>query len=296
MFLSGREDAATRKAVRDKLFLRPDIASKWAGRDPLASAFALKGEVFRQVKGRRTLKVRIGDDDFFVKLHEGVGWAEIFKNWLQFKHPVVGADNEFVACRGLQAAGIPAPVPAAYGCGPGNMARRASFILCEALHNFETLEDVGLAWTTHPPNGITRLRLLEAVARFAGQFHHAGFIHRDFYICHLLISRDDLQRVAGPQPLAGVPLAVLDLHRARRFNVVPARWLKRDLAALLFSTLDLGYSVRDWLRFVRVYSGRPLREEMQLNGRLWRSVYKRAMALYKKGLRKGLVTGAFLEI
>ena len=32
---------------------------------------------------------------------------------------------------------------------------------------------------------------------------------------------------------------------------LPQRWRLRDLAALLFSTLDLGYSRRDWLRFVR---------------------------------------------
>ena len=71
------------------------------------------------------------------------------------------------------------------------------------------------------------------------------------------------------------------------------RWLKRDLAALLYSTLDLGYSSRDWLRFVALYSDRPLREELEQNIAFWRSVVLRAEKLYRQGQRKGLVKGLY---
>ena len=88
-------------------------------------------------------------------------------------------------------------------------------------------------------------------------------------------------------------LGVLDLHRARRFVEIPRRWLLRDLAALLFSTLDLGYTRRDWLRFVRIYSGEPLRKSFSSRLDFWEKVLRRAERLYAEGVRKGTVKGKY---
>ncbi len=294
--MPGAEAETTRRALRQGAYLREDIARAWAGLDPLETAFALQGEVYRDVPGRRTLQVGIGASTYFVKLHYGVGWGEIVKNWLQFKIPVVGAENEFAACRGLQQAGISAPVAAAYGRGPGSPAARNSYVLCDELRDHTSLEDVTDPWPLQPPHKLERLRLLTAVALFARRFHAAGYIHRDFYLCHLLAPAALLRAAAADQPVRASelpPLAVLDLHRARRFDDIPDRWLKRDLAGLLFSALDLGYSQADWLRFIRIYSGRPLRQELQSRGAFWRSVYRRARGLYVKGQRKGLVKGLY---
>lgn len=269
-------------------FLRADVAQAWSDRDPLTAAFALQGEVFRDVPGRRTLRVEIAGKVYFVKLHYGVGWPEIVKNWLLLKRPVIGAENEYLACRDLAEAGIAAPVPAAYAQGPGSMAARRSFVLCDALGGFTSLEDVTDAWPQTPPSPILRRRMLYAVARFAKRFHDHGFIHRDFYICHLLA--DDAALAQGR-----FQLAVLDLHRARRFTDIPQRWRKRDLAALLFSTLDLGYSQRDWLRFVRLYTGLPLKQALAEQAPLWRAVRRRAEKLYSEGLRKGTVKGVYRQ-
>ena len=267
-------------------YLRADIEHAWSDQEPLRAAFDLQGEVFRDVPGRRTLRVEIADKAYFVKLHYGVGWPEIVKNWLQFKRPVIGAENEFHACRGLAEAGIAAPVPAAFAQGPGSIAARRSFVLCDALNGFTSLEDVTDAWPEAPPSSILRHRMLYAVARFAKSFHDHGFIHRDFYICHLLA--DDAALAQGQ-----VSLAVLDLHRARRFAKIPQRWRKRDLAALLFSSLDLGYSQRDWLRFVRLYTGLPIKQALTEHAPLWRAVQRRAEKLYSEGLRKGTVKGVY---
>ena len=87
-------------------FLREDVAGAWTGRDPLEVAFALEGEVFRDVPGRRTLRVEINGRSYFVKLHYGVGWGEVFKNWLQLKTPIIGAENEYEACTALADVGI----------------------------------------------------------------------------------------------------------------------------------------------------------------------------------------------
>lgn len=267
-------------------FLRDDIAQLWQPDEALQRAFALQGEVYRDVPGRRTLRVELGGKAYFVKLHYGVGWSEVVKNWLQFKWPVVGAENEFVACQGLAAAGITAPVPAAYYCSSGNMATRRSFVLCDELQGYTSLEDVTDPWPDSPPTPLQRHRLLYAVASFAHSFHQQGFIHRDFYICHLLAN--DAALAEGR-----VALAVLDLHRARRFGQVPERWLKRDLAALLFSTLDLGFTRRDWLRFIRLYTGLPLRQVLAQQGPFWQGVIVRAEKLYREGLRKGTVKGLY---
>jgi hypothetical protein len=44
---------------------------------------------------------------------------------------------------------------------------------------------------------------------------------------------------------------------------------------------------------VRVYTGRPLREVFREDGEFWRSVYRRALRLYRKGERKSLNRGNF---
>ncbi len=267
-------------------WLREDVEQAWQGEDALAAAFAMTGETFRDVPGRRTLRVLLGGKVYFLKLHFGVGWRELLKNWLVGKIPVVGAENEFQACRQLAELGIAAPVPAAYAASSDFVTRRRSFVLCDELAGYTSLEDVTDLWLETPPEALDRHRLLYAVARFARRFHGAGFIHRDFYICHLL--SEDAARRGGTYALA-----VLDLHRARRFPRIPGRWLKRDLAALLYSTLDLGFSHRDWLRFLRLYTGKPLRALTAQERAFWHGVVRRAEALYRQGLRKGLVRNRY---
>lgn len=264
------------------VYLREDIADAWQGTHPLQAAFALQGEVFREAPGRRTMRVHIGEQAYFVKLHYGVGWGEIVKNWLQFKRPIIGAENEYLALTGLAEAGIPAPRPAAFAMSGGSPASRRSFVLSDPLEGYISLEDVVDSWLESPPDLSVRRATLRAVARFAGEFHRQGFIHRDFYVCHILAKDVTV-------PTQHMQLAVLDLHRARRFARIPQRWLKRDLAALLFSVLDLNLTRREWLRFVREYSGRSLHAELGENRALWQAVHKRAWRLYREGLRKGIV-------
>lgn len=264
-------------------FLRADLRGVLEEDSMLEVAAGLEGEVFRQVAGRCTKRVLLDSRWFFIKYHEGVGLAEIFKSWLSFKRPVIGARNEFEACRYLQQIGIDAPRVAAYAESGESAARRRSFVMCDELAGYEDLECVTNRWLDVAPDGREMRALVMQVAEFSRRFHAAGCVHRDFYLCHLQRRCDD--------PLAA--LAVLDLHRALRFDTLPWRWRKRDLAALLYSALDLPLERRAWLRFVRVYSGRRLSEEFAENGRRWEQVYRRARALYRKGDRKGLTRGNF---
>ncbi|MEQ8858385.1 MAG: lipopolysaccharide core heptose(I) kinase RfaP [Pseudomonadales bacterium] len=269
-----------------RLYLRDDIARAWRGSDPFERAAGLEGDVYRAVANRRTLRFEIDGRAYFAKIHRGAGLGEILKNLLTLRLPVVGARNEFLACRHLAAAGVAAPTVAAFGERGWNPARRFSFVVCDALEGRESLEDLGARWSDVPPGGLERRRLVMAVARFARAFHGAGVVHRDFYVCHLLVDRAAL---AGGR----VDLAVIDLHRAQVRQRIPRRWLLRDLAALLYSVLDLPLGERDWLRFVRAYRNRPLPEVMRAEGDFWRDVRRRADALYRKGARKGLVQGRY---
>lgn len=265
-----------------EVFLRDDVAPYFPG-DPVAAAWRMNGEVVRDVAVRQTLRIELGGRTFYLKRHRGVGIGEIVKNWLVGKRAVVGARNEFEACRHLAGVGLTAPTVAAFGEGAGAASSRSSFVLCDALIGYEDLETVTLEWLEVPPDPFVRRRLVIRIAEFARRFHAAGVVHRDFYLCHLLRHRDPCR----PE------LAVLDLHRALIFRELPGSWRRRDLAALLFSSLDLPVSRLSWLRFVRVYTGRPLREVFAEEGRFWESVYQRALKLYEKGKRKGLSRGLF---
>jgi heptose I phosphotransferase len=267
-----------------RTYLRDDLARAWSDGDLFERVASLDGEVYRAVADRRTLRIEVDGRGYFAKIHRGAGWSEIVKNLVTGRLPVIGAGNEYAACRHLERSGVAAPTVAAFGERGWNPARRFSFVVCDALEDRIDLETLSADWVRSPPDGLTRRRLVMAVATFVRALHAAGVVHRDLYICHLLADRQALQQ-------GRVQLAVLDLHRAQIHGAIPRRWLRRDLAALLFSVLDLPVSRREWLRFVRVYRGRPLPDVWREEGPFWNRVYRRALALYRKGRRKGLVTG-----
>ena len=62
---------------------------------------AVSGNIYRSKEGRKTLRLERGGRSFFLKLHTGVGWAEIFKNLLQGRLPVVGPRTSTGRCRRL---------------------------------------------------------------------------------------------------------------------------------------------------------------------------------------------------
>ena len=72
-----------------KLILAEPFKSLWAGRDPFAEVEGLQGEVYRELEARRTLRTEVDGNGFFVKIHRGIGWGEIFKNLLTAKLPVL---------------------------------------------------------------------------------------------------------------------------------------------------------------------------------------------------------------
>ncbi|MFK7914946.1 MAG: lipopolysaccharide core heptose(I) kinase RfaP [Pseudomonadales bacterium] len=253
------------------LYLRPDVADFLAGADPFKVLPAQPGDTYRSVAQRQTRRVVLGERAYFLKHHQGVGWGEIAKNLSTLRWPVVSARNEFEACQALAAAGMRAPVVAAFGERNANPAARESFVLTDEITGHTTLEDLAAGPPLLP---LQQRRLVTAVADFTRRFHDLGMIHRDYYICHLWLEDGTLDS----QPT----LTVIDLHRARRFDRIPTRWLVRDLAALLFSVMHLPLAPASWLRFVRLYRQQPLAVTFASEAPLWRAVYERAQKLYAK--------------
>lgn len=263
------------------LELREPFASLWAGQDPFVAVEALQGQVYRELDGRRTLRTEVAGRGYFVKIHRGIGWGEIAKNLLQAKQPVLGARQEWQAIERLHQVGVPTMTAVAFGERGANPATQHSFIITEELAPTVSLEDFSLDWVRQPPEPGLKRALIAEVARMTGAMHRAGVNHRDCYICHFLLD------TAQPVTVANLRLWLIDLHRAQCRTQVPRRWRDKDLAGLYFSALGIGLTRRDFLRFLRGYFQRPLREVLRDEAPLLARLERKAAALLERKERYG---------
>jgi heptose I phosphotransferase len=238
---------------RARIWVRPDLSETFAGLG-FADFLALGEHEVRvgQHGARRTAWFVRGGRRFFVKVHGGAGWGEIWKCWLQLKRPVVDARVEARALQRLAELAIPAPALAAYGTQGADPARRRSFVVTESLEASEDLAE----WLRHqgprlaPP---LRARIARALGALAGRLHAARLGHQDLYLAHFRIR---------PGADGAFELFVIDLHRALPALPFARGWRRKDLAALRFSSLALGATRTDCARFLRAYGPeRPARAE-----------------------------------
>ena len=263
-----------------KLVLHEPFKTLWAGRDAFTEVENLQGEVFRELEARRTLRTEVDGKGYFVKIHRGVGWGEIFKNWSTLKKPVLGADQEWKAIAALTQAGVPTMTSVAYGERGANPANRHSFIITEELAPTISLEDFSRDWLISPPPAALKHALIQRVAEMTGRMHRAGVNHRDCYICHFLLHTD------SPPTPSDFRLSLIDLHRAQIRQSVPRRWRDKDLAGLYFSALEIGLTQRDKLRFLKHYFQRPLRNILEEEAALLRMLQRKAARLQARFERK----------
>ena len=264
-----------------ELYLLPPFDRLWERKDPFHAVESLEGRVFRALQGRRTLSTSIGGQKFFVKIHRGTGWWEVFKNLLSGRLPVLGASNEWRALRRLHQLGVPTMKAAAYGCRGWNPARRHSFIITEDLGDTVSLEDFTRDWLGNPPSLGLKRALIGEVACMTRTMHRGGVNHRDLYLCHFLMHREK-RLETGPR------LSLIDLHRAQVRSRVPRRWRDKDLAGLYFSALEIGLTRRDRLRFLITYFDKPLREILTAESTLLRRLDSKARRLAERFRRKYL--------
>jgi len=264
-----------------KLMLAEPFKSLWAGRDPFTEVERLEGEVYRELEARRTLRTVVDGNGFFVKIHRGIGWGEIFKNLLTAKLPVLGAGQEWKAIERLKEVGVPTMTAVAYGEKGSNPADQHSFIVTEELAPTVSLEDFSINWLKQPPEPALKRALIAEVARMTGMMHRGGVNHRDCYICHFLLHIDK------PVTVGDFKLSIIDLHRAQTRPAITQRWRNKDLAALYFSALDIGLTRRDKLRFLKGYFQQPLRQILAQEAALLAWLEGKANKLYDRKQRYG---------
>ena len=261
--------------------LTPDFAARlprpWRR---VADAFAVQGQIYRDPPGarRRTLRFELDGQGYFLKLHWGVGWKEIFKNLASGRLPVLGAANEWRALQRLAALGVETMRLEAYGQEGLDPARRRSFVVTRELTQCISLETYCADWKERPPPPAEKWRLIERVARMTRTLHQNGLNHRDLYLCHFLL------RQPWSGGAADLHLYLIDLHRMQQHRRLPRRWRVKDLGSLWFSALEIGLTRRDLLRFARVYFDAPLRETLAHQKKLLAAVEGRMRALEKKGI------------
>lgn len=260
-----------------QLILNPELEKYFAHSQNLfAEIMAKKGEVYRELEGRRTQRVVLDNNSYFIKQHFGIGWKEILKNLLQLRLPVYSAKNEWLALERLQKLSVSTPEVTGYGCRGMNPAKMESFIITRELPKHISLEDFCKHWRQCAPSFAVKQSLIKEIARIARTLHTNGINHRDFYICHFLLDIDELLK-------SEVKLYLIDLHRAQIRKRTPKRWIIKDLAALYFSSKDIGLKKRDLLRFILEYRNKSsLKEILDKESNFWFKVKQRGDTLYRK--------------
>lgn len=236
----------------------------------------IDGEIFRQIANRKTTRFVLANQAYFLKWHEPVGWAEIIKNIVRCRLPVIGAKTEWRALNALQSLGIACPPAIMFGATRSRFFQQQSFIVTREVPDamelncfFEDSQSF-----CRDKKFRARLAVVQKVAGMVKKMHAAGINHRDLYISHFLLENASRIAVAGPE------VAVIDLHRAQIRKTVPVRWLIKDLAALYFSVFDLPVSRHHIFRFLKIYFAMELRELLARHQRLLKAVRHRAIKFY----------------
>lgn len=233
-----------------------------------SAIMGLRGEVFRAVKERETIRFVIDGKAYFIKKHFGISWREFFKNVLRFRMPTLGAKDEWLAIKKLNELGIPTMTLAGYGQKGWNPLTRQSFIITEEITNIYGLRDVAINWEKQSlAFGLKRDIILE-LARIARVMHTNGMNHRDFYLAHFLADKNNLTK-----------LYVIDLHRAKVHKHLALRWRIKDIAALYFSARLVNLSLTDKLRFIGAYFAKPWRNALKEHYKFLQKVSDRAEKL-----------------
>jgi len=199
-----------------------------------------------------------------------------------------------------------------------NPAKRQSLIVTDEIPEAISLEDLfkdKLFWGRNankiPIKICFKRWLIEQLAQTARVLHNSGANHRDFYLSHFLLQRTkesheptrensslfliDLHRMQIHKPtksawFKAISRGILKLQRPQPPQIVtPSRWRMRDVSGLHYSSMDLGLTKRDLIRFISTYeniSNRQVLEALQDNNRFWRKVQSRAQNLYRSEKRR----------
>lgn len=266
-----------------QLQLRPELAralARGSDYDRFERILTMQGEVFREHKHRRTVKVIIDGQAWFLKVHGHTSWLEILKNALRFRWPTLDARPEVEAINRLTELGVPTMETGGWGVRGRWPHRLESFLFTRALEGFRHLDEVVREagdWPDAKRRAFLRAVITET-ALISRAMHTSGINHRDYYLCHFMLPDRDWSNWSAADPLR---LHVIDLHRAQVRRRITWQAAAKDLSGLLFSSLDAHLTPRDLWRFLRLYWGADWKQRVRKHGLFLRYVRWRALRIYR---------------
>ena len=256
------------------LFLDKELRQIFSDEDTFSFAQNMDGKVFRKYENRVTKQFEIHDKSYFIKFHGSVGWKEIFKNLIQMKTPVVGAQREYNALNHLSKKAINCPKIKGFGKKGYNPAKSSSFLVTEELYGTISLEDFFLKDLHKNLSFKQKNNLIEAVAILIRKMHLSGLNHRDLYLCHLHIKTEI--------DFNDIEIYLIDLHRAQIRSSVPLRWQVKDLGGFFHSAIQFNFTERDFYRFMMTYYNCTLKEMLSSHQGIIKKILNRAFSMYLK--------------
>ena len=259
--------------MKETIFLNKELESLFLSGDPFLVAEDIQGEVFRQTANRITKEFTFEGNKYFIKLHYGVGWKEIFKNLIKLRVPTLGAFPEWKALKKLKSLGIDCPEPVGFyrkGINPSNIR---SFLVTKSLLNTVSIEEALNKGKFQELDFPTKKRFIEKVALISRNLHNNGINHRDYYLCHFHVDSNlDVEK----------EIYLIDLHRAQLRSFVPTRWASKDIGGLFHSAMGFKLTERDFYRFIKTYFNCSLREALGTHAKFIRTSRSRAFRMFMK--------------
>jgi heptose I phosphotransferase len=192
----------------------------------------------------------------YLKRHYELPWWRGLMALLWPGRPWSPALQEWRNLEWARRQGVPVPevVAAAEYVGPWCSLR--SFLAVEELAGMLPLhEAIPLAAVRQDAAAFRRWKrsLVAEMARLTRMLHDRRCFHKDLYLCHFYVDRDETLAVP-PEGWHG-RVYLIDLHRLSHNPLTWRVWQIKDLAQLLYSSEIVGVDARDRLGFWREYSG-----------------------------------------
>jgi heptose I phosphotransferase len=204
------------------------------------------GQLVRNFPGRRTVRIEVKDKDsavrgVYLKRYEPGYLSPTRKLLRRLRWPSAQDEawREWQAIQLTRSIGIQTATPIAVGQQHAGGIVRRSFLMTAAIP--ECIEGDTFLKNLQPPDVPS---FVGKVAELARSFHGAGFVHKDFYLGHVLVVP---ARNGPPQ------LFLIDLQRVMRPGCFRSRWVAKDLGALAYSTLNTGITRSALLRGYLTY-------------------------------------------
>jgi heptose I phosphotransferase len=205
------------------------------------------GKVARDFPGRRTVCLELKTPDgltqpVYLKRYEP-SYLSVSGRLLRLLHWPGLEDEalrEWQMIHQVRSLGIPTATPISVGQQTAGGIVTRSFVMTLGIPG--AIEGDTYAKTLPRQE---RRQFLRRVADMARRLHQAGFVHKDYYVGHVLVST-----VAG-----GTDLFLIDLQRVSRPCCWRQRGVTKDLGALAYSTLNAGASRSDLISAYQTYCG-----------------------------------------